>query len=545
MSNTVINILDPLPTLSKPTYGVGEYVLPDGQTHASWMSAKKAHLIALFIVLGLAAAAVTTLFFIAIPLAALVITAQVVAYVAIVAIGVRSVIKWMALNNLAPPAQDLPFKSEAIGAPKPGEWQLNPPVKTYPLVNALISNEYKLALLRSAKESIVWSGCYFGGEIFSEALQIIKDKLAKKELKEVIIMASSWFMTAENQKELDILSKNYPQVVRTVVHPDSNFMTNMRERTYLSSTNHTKVLIIDGSTAIVGGTGLVDNWRDVPEEKRLSFALLPQSFNDTDYLFQATEKGSVVSSLYLEMRKLYTILAYRFKDPKIFEEEKAKPFSMPFHPSSMEVIHQASKITGSLATINPEAMKLLVSCPEQTERSIVSEMLQMIENAKDSIFLAQMYFHPPKKILKALQDALNRGVQVTILTNGWGSDAPGTHYFYGALNHYYLSKLCQGTNLNNLCVRENRSPGETFHHKFFAADDEAIIGSANMGWKSLNGADYEVGLAIKSNEFVDQSRMEILQQSDKCAFIDLNQLKDLSFGTKLLGQLQYYLKFIL
>ena len=112
-----------------------------------------------------------------------------------------------------------------------------------------------------------------------------------------------------------------------------------------------------------------------------------------------------------------------------------------------------------------------------------------------------MYFHPETRLFNELIAAAQRGVQITILTNGNGENAPLTHSFFGATNQKYCLKLLQLTG-GNVDVFEYNEPGETLHTKVVIIDGKITIdGSHNLGYRSLEGCcDEELSVLIESEE---------------------------------------------
>lgn len=70
-----------------------------------------------------------------------------------------------------------------------------------------------------------------------------------------------------------------------------------------------------------------------------------------------------------------------------------------------------------------------------TNRELQDEVMNMINGAKESLTIVQPYYYPIKKIEKALEDALERGVKIELITSA-KRDQP----CYKALSNVLMTK---------------------------------------------------------------------------------------------------------
>jgi cardiolipin synthase len=102
-------------------------------------------------------------------------------------------------------------------------------------------------------------------------------------------------------------------------------------------------------------------------------------------------------------------------------------------------------------------------------------LIYSIKNAKESIFLTTAYFIPSRKILKALVQAVRKGVTLKLLLPGKTDVMP---VFYAGRS-YYRRLLKAGVEIYNY-------QGSVLHAKTTVFDGcWSIIGSTNLDFQSL------------------------------------------------------------
>ncbi|MDN3507690.1 MAG: phospholipase D-like domain-containing protein, partial [Simkaniaceae bacterium] len=77
------------------------------------------------------------------------------------------------------------------------------------------------------------------------------------------------------------------------------------------------------------------------------------------------------------------------------------------------------------------SVRLLYSGPEQETSDFHKTILRGIERANDEILINHMYFNPTKELLRALAKAANRGVKITVITNGVHENSAQGEKVYG------------------------------------------------------------------------------------------------------------------
>lgn len=163
--------------------------------------------------------------------------------------------------------------------------------------------------------------------------------------------------------------------------------------------------------------------------------------------------------------------------------------------------------------LNPDQMKIIRTHPTLTEDEIQKYIIDMMNKAKKEVIIIQPYYYPIKKIEKSISDALDRGVNVELITSA-KRDQPA----YAPLKNLLLTeKLIK----KGLKVYEMHD--KFLHMKAYFADDEVFtLGSFNndrWSWKINNEANIYVENTYEAQKF----RKYIIDDvKSKCKLMNLN-----------------------
>ena len=137
------------------------------------------------------------------------------------------------------------------------------------------------------------------------------------------------------------------------------------------------------------------------------------------------------------------------------------------------------------------AIKALISTPVEDGQMIYKWTKEHIKSAKDKITIVSAWFLPTTELIKALCDAKDRGVDVSIVTPS-RTDKRWYDDFRGAVMPKLLKRniVWHGTQ-------------EYFHQKYFIIDDYWCLGSANFDMVSMN-RDYELNIYSQGGEVLDE-----------------------------------------
>jgi len=227
----------------------------------------------------------------------------------------------------------------------------------------------------------------------------------------------------------------------------------------LAHRDHRKILIVDGTVAIIGGINISKVYSSNPLKRKQS-KNSPVHWRDTDIQIE----GPAVA----EFQKLFLDSWRKQKGPELAKRA--------YFPKLKEQGNALVRVVGST--------------PGETNRIPFIVYVSAISFAEHSIHLTNSYFIPDGQIITALTDAARRGVDVKIILPGI-TDSRLALY---AQRHYYSDLLKSGVK-----VYEH---GTSLLHAKTATIDKvwSTVGSTNMDLLSLLTND-EVNAIILSREF--------------------------------------------
>jgi cardiolipin synthase len=239
-----------------------------------------------------------------------------------------------------------------------------------------------------------------------------------------------------------------------------------REEWGLTHRDHRKILIIDGTVAIIGGINISKVYTSSPFKRKRN-AKSPIHWRDTDIQIE----GPAVA----EFQKLFLDTWQKQKGPELSGRS--------YFPELKEAGNALVRVVGST--------------PGETNRIPFIVYVSAISFAEHSIHLTNSYFIPDDQIVKALTDAAGRGVDVKIILPGISDSRLALH----AQRYHYSGLLKSGVK-----VYERNS--SLLHAKTAVIDNVwSTVGSTNMDYLSLLNND-EVNAVILSQEFaVEMEKM--------------------------------------
>ena len=194
--------------------------------------------------------------------------------------------------------------------------------------------------------------------------------------------------------------------------------------------NHRKLLLLDGQTAFVGGTGLVDEF-DPPGHPEMQW-------RETMVRIQ----GPVVA----DWQQLFTTT---------WNKSTAQALSLPEVNPGEHTDGQRGRIT--------------VNDIERYSEVLLS-LSNHIAHARHRVWFATAYFVPRWRIRRALKRAAKSGIDVRLLLPGPITDHPGVRY----ISHRLYGRLMK----NGVRIFEYQP--RFFHAKSVLCDDWVAIGSSNF-----------------------------------------------------------------
>lgn len=422
--------------------------------------------------------------------------------------------------------------------------------------DAVESNLYKLAMIQSAKNNLILSGCYCGGEIFNEALRIIYKKIIENPSFCATILASNTFLDDENKALISEIESKTTKKQFHIICSEETFLdaTADGKKSFLSF-QHTKLLAIDdGFAFVIGGSGLSDGWfhqngRSDMENTELYFhsfskRLMPVKYQDADLISIGHSAGIV---FYEEMEKLVQKMLHINNQQHLVSSHQ-RTFPQYEKTAFMKQILDCAqtfqynllleKDFPTLPTFFTQqslSMMPLASGSGSTEKTLENLLINEIDQTKQgsSIYIDHMYFHPSERLADAIAKACIRGVDITIITNFLqSSSTPFLHYLYTPLSKYALEKTFSHTNKPNLHIYFYNKENITNHKKLIVIDDIVITGSSNLSQGSLDHLHYEMDVVVKSAQMAKEAK-EVMQKDITCSIpYSCNEQKTASFLQK-------------
>lgn len=229
-------------------------------------------------------------------------------------------------------------------------------------------------------------------------------------------------------------------------------------RTNLFRRLHRKVLVVDGERAFIGGINYsADHLTDFGKMAKQDYAV--------------EVRGPVVADIHTD--------TLRMIKPAAREPSKVKP-----------VTHYAGNAQIMLSARDSDP-----HC-----RDIEKQYLRAIRSAQRRLVIANAYFFPGYRLLRALRNASRRGVKVTLILQGL-PDMPWVRAFSRQLYNYLLRE--------GVTIYEYRQ--RPLHGKVALMDQEwTTVGSSNLDPLSLS-LNFEANLFIRDHNF-NQLLHDHLQQ---------------------------------
>ena len=223
-----------------------------------------------------------------------------------------------------------------------------------------------------------------------------------------------------------------------------------RKEWALNQRDHRKLLIVDGSTAFLGGINISSVYSGGSFSK--SLRIKPDNGPDGRMAWRDTDlqlRGPVVA----EFQKLFIAAWESQKGVPLVEKNYFPP------PKA----------------VGREVVRAIGSSPEEPFSLIYATLLSAISSAETSVHLTNAYFVPDPQLLAALEDAARRGVGVTLILPG----KTDSWLVFHAGRGYYERLLRAG-------VRIFERRGVILHSKTALIDGVwATVGSTNLDWRSF------------------------------------------------------------
>ena len=328
--------------------------------------------------------------------------------------------------------------------------------------------------LRKAKRCIFME--YFiidSGEVWDEVFGILREKAAQGV---DVRLVYDWFGCAFKIPE-DFAEQLKAAGIKGVVFNPLELTWRISHILFANHRDHRKVCVIDGEVGFTGGLNLADEY--INKIERFGY------WKDAAVII----KGPAVFSLTVTFAKLWQLVVNEDFDPSLY------------------IPQTAYKQAGY---VQPYA-----DSPLDEFRVCKLSYFNLISRAKRYVYITTPYLVLDNDMITALSLSAQSGVDVRIIL----PSVPDKDYVFRLTQSYYRTLIAAGVKIYQY------TPG-FLHSKMFVSDDEiAIIGSANMDYRSLylhfenNCSFYNTDISAK----VKQDIYNTIELSQRITMEDIEQ----------------------
>ena len=320
------------------------------------------------------------------------------------------------------------------------------------------------------------------GALFNRIYSVLEQKL--KEGVKVIIMADGWGSLVRYPKHmLDNLQQSGAIVKK---YNPLRFGIN----TYINYRDHRKIVVVDGCTAYTGGVNIADEY--INEQIRFG--------HWKDNAIRVT--GKAVESYTVAFLKNYEIATNTTPDYSWYIENK--------RISEKNIKTQGYNM-------------FFTDGPDNRKNPAESVYIQILNTAKDYVYIYTPYFVASPELLTAILNASQSGVDIRIIT----PHKPDKWYVHLTTRSYYEVLLEAGVKVYEYL------PG-FLHAKTFVSDDTtAVVGSINLDYRSLN-LNYECATWMYKTNTEKIIKQDFENTIQKCKEISIEEIKNRNIFIKML-----------
>lgn len=260
----------------------------------------------------------------------------------------------------------------------------------------------------------------------------------------------------------------------------------------LNHRDHRKITAVDGEIAFSGGLNFADEY--INRKERFG------QWKDTSFMV----KGEAAFSLTITFLR-----AWDFAEGIITNFDRYRPALPPVDKKDM--------------TIEKGFVQPYWDSPLDSENISESAYLNVIRHATDYVYITTPYLILDHEMITTLTLAAKSGVDVRILTPG----IPDKPLIFLVTQSYYPALLRGGVRIYQY------TPGFN-HAKMYVSDDHvAIIGSANMDFRSLY-LHFENCAVFYGGDVVEKARIDMVESFAKAKEITLEDTRNISLPKRLL-----------
>ncbi len=380
--------------------------------------------------------------------------------------------------------------------------------------NGLEMFQWDLDFIKQAQQSIEVIPCFFGGKTACDLLEAIEARFKEVPDLQVHLLASPVLMKEKEWSIIARLYENYP----SHFHLELSVQIPKFNPDLVSVDNHVKLFIVDGTYFSAGGTNLEEKHctdgtytpdRN-PQENEVD-ALLAAGVRDQDIV----GRGPIAKELRKLFFQLYSVWE-QYNESKLLVADPATFKDRHYFPVLESGYVERFETCDRIRELAPDQIKYFMGGPHQSKNAITQEYARLIRGAKKEIILSHLYFFPVEPLFQDLMDAVNRGVKLTIVTNGvteispestklfgWGNRLSYVPMFYGQCFHFWDALYVAQLPVKETEIYEYHIRDMLIHKKTMLIDNTTfVVGSYNLGQKSAYG-DYELILVIEDDKVIE------------------------------------------
>lgn len=317
------------------------------------------------------------------------------------------------------------------------------------------------------------------GKMFNSILEILEEKAKQGVDVRLIYDDVGCIVTLPHNYKNTLEAKG---IKCRVFNPIKTFFTRR-----LNNRDHRKIVVIDGDVGFTGGINLADEY--INEYEKHGY------WKDAGIML----KGDAVWNLTVMFLSMWDYI-----DNK--EEDYIK-----FKPSK-------NKYYNSKGYVQPFDDSPLINEP-------IGETvyLNLINKAKDYIYINTPYLIIDNEMATALKIAAKSGVDIKIVT----PYIPDKKFVHAVTKSYYESFIKDGIEIYEF------TPG-FMHAKTFVVDDEyGVVGSINLDFRSLY-LHYECGVWLYKTDSIKSMKDDYLETLKRCHKVTMEECKNTSSIRKVL-----------
>ena len=269
---------------------------------------------------------------------------------------------------------------------------------------------------------------------------------------------------------------------------------------YSNNRNHRKIVLIDGKIGYIGGMNIAH---------RYLTGVHDGDWRDTHLRITGTACQDLQQVFLDDWRKLSS--ATDIDLPTLYLGRADTASATPTQPAKGAQPAQS-------------AVQIIASDPEDSQSPILHAMIQMVDSAKQYLYIQSPYFLPPKPLQEALCEAAKRGVDVRLMIPKRGDRS----IFISYASRSYIKPLLESG------VKVFFHNTGFIHAKMLVADSKVTtVGSTNIDFRSFN-QNSEVNAFIYADAFAQNMQKIFIDDMHNCHMIPQDWWQHRSFKERLL-----------